>query len=119
MQIKGLGVTTILIEEASYLRDIGTINAFAVQLNFPIFAYTNGLKIKFLTKLANTGACTLSVNGLPAKPITKSVDVSLSAGDILAHQVVECTYDGSNFQLQSGSGGGSSINVMAITSLRI
>ena len=48
---------------------------------------------------ANTGTCTLNVNGLGAKTIKKDVSTDLATGDILANQVVTVTYDGTNIRL--------------------
>ncbi len=114
MQTKGTERVIILVEEASYLRDTGTVNAFEVRYNVDITEYTNGLNVKFMAKRTNTGPVTLSVNGLPAVPIVKNVDQPLQKKDIRAHQIVECTFDGTNFQMERFF-----VNAMAITSLRV
>ena len=64
---------------------------------------------------ANTGVTTLTIIGaasLGPKPLTKNGSTALSANDIAAGAVVECVYDGTNFQVTSitgtstGGGGG-------------
>lgn len=64
-------------------------------------AYVAGQTFKFKAGTANTGACSLNVNGLGAKTIKKDVTTDLATGDILANQVVTVIYDGTNMQLQS------------------
>lgn len=97
-------------EIASYVVDTGAADAYAVALRPVIAAYTTGLKVVFQAVNANTGASTLAVNGLATKPIKKSVSTALSANDILANQVVEVFYDGTNFQMLGGAGGSSSFD---------
>jgi hypothetical protein len=50
---------------------------------------------------SNTGPCTLNVNGLGVKAITKAGTVILAGGEIVANQVVRVVYDGTEFQLIS------------------
>ena len=64
-----------------------------------VTAYVAGQTFKFKAGTANTGACTLNVNGLGAKTIKKSVSTDLATGDILASQVVVVVYDGTNMQM--------------------
>lgn len=83
-----------------YAADAGATDAYAITLT-GLSAYTTGMTFKFKANTANTGACTLNVNGLGAKTIKKNVSDDLSTGDILANQLVIVTYDGTNMQLQS------------------
>jgi hypothetical protein len=53
----------------------------------------------FVGSIVNTGASTLSVDGLAVKAITKFGTVPLVAGDIRAGQVCVVVYDGTRFQL--------------------
>lgn len=69
-----------------------------------VTAYVTGQTFKFKADVANTGACTLNVNGLGAKTIKKDVTTDLATGDILANQLVTVTYDGTNMQLMDRSG---------------
>jgi hypothetical protein len=64
-------------------------------------SYVTGMIINFKADVANTGACTLNVNGLGAKAIKKNVSSDLTDGDIQASQIVTVIYDGTNFQLVS------------------
>jgi len=53
--------------------------------------------IKFVN--ANTGACTININGLGAKTLVKNVSSTLVGGDIQAGQEMIIIYDGTNFQV--------------------
>jgi len=88
---------------ASYVDDTGTANAYVIALRPAITVYTTGLRILFKAANANTGASTLAVNGLTTKAIKKAVSTALGSGDILANQIIEVVYDGTNFQLVGGS----------------
>jgi len=62
-------------------------------------AYRTGVSYVFVASVLNTGASTLSVDGLAVKAITKFGTVPLVAGDIRAGQVCVVVYDGTRFQL--------------------
>lgn len=79
---------------------VGT-DSYAVTLPEAYDAYFAGMTVKFKAGTANTGACTLNVNGLGAKSIYKAVSSELNTGDILANQVITVIYDGTNFQINS------------------
>jgi hypothetical protein len=82
-----------------YAADAGGDDTYAVTLSPVPAAYYAGMEVNFKPTTANTGACTLDVNGLGAKTIKKSVSSDLATGDILAGQLVKVIYDGTNFQL--------------------
>ena len=62
-------------------------------------AYRTGVSYVFVASVLNTGASTLSVDGLAAKAITKFGTVPLVAGDIVNGQMCVVVYDGTRFQL--------------------
>lgn len=76
---------------------------YAITITPAITAYTAGQRFTFKAGTANTGACTLNVSGLGAKTIKKNVSTDLDTGDILANQIVEVEYDGTNMQMVSNS----------------
>lgn len=84
-----------------YAADAGANDTYVITLSPAPAAYVTGMKISFKANTANTGACTLNVNGLGAKTIKKFVSTDLSDNDILASQFVTVIYDGTNFVLQS------------------
>lgn len=69
-------------------------------------SYTNGQTFRFLPVATNTGAVTININGLGAKAITKLGANAVGAGDLTISATVQITYDGTQFQLSSGAGGG-------------
>lgn len=84
-----------------YAADGGGTDAYAVTLSPVPASYATGMVVNFKANTANTGTATLNVNGLGVKTIKKNVSTDLSTGDIIANQIVEVIYDGTNFQLQS------------------
>ena len=88
-----------------YVLDTGAADAYVVQMAPAVTNYTAGLIIVFLAGATNTGASTLTLNGLTAQSIVKGVSTPLSAGDITVGQVVSVIYDGTNFQLSMGTTG--------------
>lgn len=91
-----------------YGSDAGGDDTYAVTLSPSPTSYVEGMKVAFKPTTANTGACTLDLNGLGAKSIKKNVAEDLSTGDIKAGQIVFVMYDGTNFQVVSGGGDPSS-----------
>jgi len=84
--------------------------ALIVSNNIP--DYYTGLRIWVKFTNANTGACTLNMDGYGAKGIKKNVSTALASGDILAGGIYVLVYDGTNFQIEGvGSGGGSTYTV--------
>ena len=79
----------------------GGTDAYAITPSPAIVAYANGQKFSFIADVGNTGGATLNVNGLGAKTILKQHDQPLVTGDIEAGQVVDVSYDGTNFQMAS------------------
>lgn len=62
-------------------------------------AYRTGACYAFIANTANTGATTLSVDGLVAKNVTKFGTTALGANDITANKMCVVVYDGTQFQL--------------------
>jgi hypothetical protein len=90
----------------NYGQDAGTPNAYSITLNATISGYVAGQQFTFRAINANTGAATLNVNNLGAKPIKLYRSGSLAdliSGDILAGQVVTVIYDGTQFIMTSPS----------------
>lgn len=87
-----------------YGADGGINDSYEISLSPEPDSYSNltGVPIQFKANTANTGAATLNINGLGAKNIKKLFNEDLSTGDIETGQIVSVTYDGTNFQLQSG-----------------
>jgi hypothetical protein len=68
------------------------------------YSELRGVIVKFTN--ANTGASSLNLNSLGAISIKKDVSASLASGDLPANGEKILVFDGTNFQLVTGSGGG-------------
>lgn len=84
-----------------YAADSVGSDSYAITLAPAITAYATGQVFRFKAGTANTGAASLNVNGLGAITLKKNYNSDLATGDILANQLVEVVYDGTNFQLLS------------------
>lgn len=84
----------------SCVDSIGT-DSYACSVSPPIGSYAAGHQYCVRTGTANTGAATVSLNGLSAMPIKKNHDQDLITGDIEAGQWVCGIYDGTNLQMTS------------------
>lgn len=89
-----------------YITDGGVAaNVYAATLSPAATTYTVGMVVRIKVANTNTGASTLNVNGLGAKTIKKRTGADLLANDLLANQVAEFVFDGTNFQLQNPGAG--------------
>lgn len=80
----------------------GSSNAYTITQSPaapPAEAYRLGATYIFRATFANTGAATLSVDGLAAVPIKRRSGTDLEGGDIEAGLVVVVIHDGTNFQM--------------------
>lgn len=82
----------------------GTANAQTIGPTPAISAYAAGQRFRFIAGNSNSGATTLAVSGLAAKNIYKlsaSGPVALTGNEIIATNIIEVQYDGTQFQLIS------------------
>jgi|GEM_PF-3265734 len=88
------------VHHVNYAPDTGVANAYVVALSPVPTAWVAGMSFSFLAAHANTGASNLTITGLTgSKSLTKSVGLPLITGDILAGQIIDCEYDGTNLQM--------------------
>jgi hypothetical protein len=87
-----------------YAADSVGTDAYAITLAPAPAAYAAGQVFWFSAGTANTGACTLNVNGLGIKTIKKNHDADLADNDIEIGSVIGVVYDGTNFQMFSHLG---------------
>ena len=90
----------------------GTGNAIAISCTPSPGSYAAGQTFRFIALSSNSGATTINVNSLGAKPVYKEVNflaaVDLGAYDILANSICEVTYftgGGGYFTLQTSKPG--------------
>lgn len=90
-----------------FAADAGSNDTYVATLDPAPAAYVTGEHYRFKANTANTGACTISFNGLGAKAIKKvagGITTDLADNEIRAGQWVDLTYDGTNMQMASPSG---------------
>jgi hypothetical protein len=92
-------VADVQTDALIYAADIGSADAYEIVLSPAPPAYTAGQMVIFTAANANTGASTLIVNSQAAQALVGNGGATLSAGDILAGQVVAAIYDGTQFQM--------------------
>jgi hypothetical protein len=68
---------------SNYALDSGTTDAYVVSLSGVSTTYQAGLAIQFKATTANTGPCTLNVNGQGAKSIVYPDGSALAANGIV------------------------------------
>lgn len=81
----------------------GVANALTATYNPTFLIQAVGERYWFIAAATNTAACTFKVDSLPAYSIKKKVNQDLAAGEIVAGQVVELVWDGTNYQMVSQS----------------
>lgn len=81
----------------------GTLSGgvYAVTLAPVATAYNQGMVLRFKADSANSGAVDVNVNGVGAKNLFTRAGAELAANDILANQIVEAVYDGTNFYVMN------------------
>lgn len=89
-----------------YAADAEASDTYVITVTPSPIALEAGMVFNFKANTANTGAATLNVNSLGAVTIKKEVTSDLANNDILANQIVSVIYDGTNFQVIGGIGGG-------------
>lgn len=83
----------------SYAVAGGTANALTVELVPAPSAYNAGMTVRLKLVSTNTGAATLNVSGLGAKPILRPNGAEVIAGDLSLGGVIQLVYDGQSFAM--------------------
>ena len=101
----------------SQLTSVAGTNSITATATPSLTAYATGAIYSFIATNTNSGAATLSIDGLTATSITKNGSVALSAGDIQSGKMMLVEYDGATFQLVNNIIYGGSITNGTIVSL--
>lgn len=101
-------------ESFNYILDTGAADAYVATLVPAATAYVAGMRISLKIANQNTGASTLNVNGIGAQAIKRVDGSALLATDLLAGQVADLRYDGTNFQLLNPGSLIGSFNAMTV-----
>ena len=95
---------------SNYGIDTTNTNTYAITLTPAPTSYVAGMPISFMVSYGNTGASSINVNGLGAKPLTKYGAMGMGGKEILAGMLINAVYDGTNFQVISPSVNSVSMN---------
>ena len=98
--------TVVQNSSTQILTGVAGTDAITGSLTPTLTSYVAGQTFRFVAAGANTGAVTLNINSLGAKAVTKSGTQPLEVGDIASGAAIQVVYDGTQFQLTSGAGGG-------------
>jgi hypothetical protein len=102
--------TDVQAQSFTYATAGGTADVLTLTLSPALLAYASGDSFEFKAASTNTTNVTINVSGLGAKAvqmIKAGVLSALVAGDIVAGGIYRITYDGTQFQMVSSGGGGS------------
>lgn len=99
--------TSLALEGSKYLTQAGGkisatasgTDTYTATIAPAITAYAAGQRFFITFTNANTGAATINLNSQGAKSLKKNSSAALTAGDILAGQIILIAYDGTNFQI--------------------
>lgn len=81
----------------------------------PINGYVAGATYSFVVPNNNTGAVTISIDGLGAKEITYAGSTPLLANMLVANAIVTIEYDGTRFQLMQSSASVATVASLTVT----
>jgi hypothetical protein len=95
----------------NYAVDTGAANIYAVEYAPVLTALTDGLILSFQALHTNTGASTLNVNGIGAKPILGGAHSALQGNEIVAAGKIEVEWHAglASFILLEQTGGASQV----------
>jgi len=97
----GGDATSIQNSDGTYAVVSGT-DTYTATLDPVPTEYVTGQTFTLNFTNANTGASTININSLGAKPLKKQGGLALESGDIVASTIYTAVYDGTNFQLDIG-----------------
>lgn len=81
--------------------DGGVANAYTLTPANDLPAYSARMLAVFVPVANNTGAATLNISGLGAKPIISVAGIPLVSGDLTAGRFYSAFYDGASFRLDN------------------
>lgn len=76
-------------------------DTYVVSMTPALTAYTTGMRISFLTDVANTWACTINVNSLWAKSIKTQAWLDPVDWFLASWSIISLVYDWTNFVIQN------------------
>jgi hypothetical protein len=71
----------------------GSADAYTITTNQSLTSLTDGFKVSFICHASNTGASTVNVDTLGAKPLRKKSATAMASGDLVINCVYDASYD--------------------------
>ncbi|WP_426111341.1 hypothetical protein [Pseudomonas sp. DSP3-2-2] len=115
--------TIIRSADSSFAVDGGTANVYVVNYTPTFTALANGMPLRFLAKTTNSGASTITVNGIGPKPLLGAAQQALQGGEVFATGIADIVYSvgldswilrgctGANIQVPTGTKSQHAINL--------
>ena len=85
-------MTMIRNGASSFAIDGGTANSYIVNYTPTLTALANGMPLRFLVKTTNSGASTITVNGIGPKPLIGGAQQALQGGEVVALGIADVVY---------------------------
>lgn len=85
----------------AWVTSSGASNVYALTYMVPPDALRKGEVYRFWANHSNTGAATLNINSLGAKPMISNNGSAMALGQITSGNAVTVIYDGTSFRVQS------------------
>lgn len=79
----------------TFAADSGAANAYAASYLPVLPTITDGMRLTFKARTANTGSCTFSINGGSAFPLYSHAHQALQGGEIIANGLIEVEWNSS------------------------
>lgn len=79
----------------TYAADTGTANVYMASFSPTIPTITDGMRLTFKAKTANTSSSTFSANGGTSYPIYSQLHLALQGGEIVANGLIELEWNSS------------------------
>lgn len=96
-------VTESSVANAEFVASVAGTNTLTGSTSPTYSSYAQGYIVKLIPANTNTSTVTIAINTAPAVAITKNGTTALSAGDLISGQAYVLMYDGTRFQIVSGS----------------
>jgi len=94
---------TTTVGMLNYVTATGTPNALTLTLTPALFAYAEGMLIRFKAASNNTAATSIDVNSKGAKDLVTDAGNALVGGELLQDGIYAAQYDGTQFMLLGAS----------------
>lgn len=92
-------VSESLIAQAEWLTNVAGTNAITAITAITYQSLAAGFVVRLIPAHTNTGAVTLSVNGITVAAVTKNGSVALSAGELQINRAYLLLWDGTRWQI--------------------